>query len=219
MSSSLVDQFDTEMRMTCWPCQTAPPAQQVPSACTRAITSRSGDRRRQSSSPSPVNRTSTWFSTTSLSTRMRPAWAGGRPCAARGRTSASPSTRTPCATERADQRVERHDARPPRRFGHPVHADRAARPRRARDTTRERSWPPDAAPGGRTIAMPESYGTFSHLCASVVHESARGEALHLVRELRHGGRPQPERAVHVDPGAAGVRCVDDRARRDRWRPC
>ena len=38
MSASVVDQFDTEMRMACLPCHKAPPAQQVPSACTAAIT-------------------------------------------------------------------------------------------------------------------------------------------------------------------------------------
>ena len=40
MSASVVDQFDTEIRIACLPCQNAPPAQHVPSACTAAITLR-----------------------------------------------------------------------------------------------------------------------------------------------------------------------------------
>lgn len=38
MSVSVVDQFETAIRMACLPCQNVPPAQQVPSACTSAIT-------------------------------------------------------------------------------------------------------------------------------------------------------------------------------------
>jgi hypothetical protein len=38
MSSAVVAQFDTEIRMACWFCQNAPPAQHVPSAWTLAIT-------------------------------------------------------------------------------------------------------------------------------------------------------------------------------------
>ena len=40
MSSSDVNQFDTEMRMAAIPFQTLPPAQQVPSSCTCAVTLR-----------------------------------------------------------------------------------------------------------------------------------------------------------------------------------
>ena len=42
MSASVVDQFETAIRMACLPCQYAPPAQQVPSACTPAITFQRG---------------------------------------------------------------------------------------------------------------------------------------------------------------------------------
>ena len=66
MSSSVVLQFEIEIRIACLPCQIVPPAQQVPSAWTRAITSRviaSASR-----SPEPSNWTSTWLSTTSFRT-------------------------------------------------------------------------------------------------------------------------------------------------------
>ena len=39
-SASVVAQDDTLMRIAVWPCQTVPPHQQVPSRCTRPITSR-----------------------------------------------------------------------------------------------------------------------------------------------------------------------------------
>ena len=39
-SSSSVDQLETEIRIAARPCQTVPPSQQVPSAWTRAMTSR-----------------------------------------------------------------------------------------------------------------------------------------------------------------------------------
>src|SRR5262249_2237438 len=57
-SSRVVRQFETEMRIACSPCQSVPPSQQVPSSCTRRITS-------AVRSPSS-KRTSTWLSTTSL---------------------------------------------------------------------------------------------------------------------------------------------------------
>src|SRR5437773_9285055 len=39
ISASVVDQFDTEIRIACMPCQVVPPAQHVPSDWTRRITS------------------------------------------------------------------------------------------------------------------------------------------------------------------------------------
>ncbi len=56
---AVVDQFVVENRTASRPFQCVPPSQQVPSACTRALTSC------VTSSESP-NRTTTWFSTTSL---------------------------------------------------------------------------------------------------------------------------------------------------------
>src|SRR5882762_3703687 len=60
-SASVVAHDDTLMRIAVWPCQTVPPHQQVPSSCTRAITS--------SVRSELPNDTKTWLSTTSLSTR------------------------------------------------------------------------------------------------------------------------------------------------------
>ena len=39
-SASVVDQFETEIRIAAMPCQVVPPSQQVPSAWTAATTSR-----------------------------------------------------------------------------------------------------------------------------------------------------------------------------------
>ena len=58
-SSSVVAHEETLMRIAVRPCQTVPPHQQVPSACS------AGDHARASPSGSP-NETSTWLSTTSL---------------------------------------------------------------------------------------------------------------------------------------------------------
>ncbi len=38
MSDSVVVAFDTEMRISRWPCQVVPPTQHVPSRCTASIT-------------------------------------------------------------------------------------------------------------------------------------------------------------------------------------
>ena len=62
----------------------------------------------------------------------------------------------------------------------------------------------------RTNATPQSYGTLSHLWASVAHESAARRP-HEVPARRAGGRPQPERAVDVDPRSGGVRGGADRS--------
>ncbi|MPM21234.1 hypothetical protein SDC9_67678 [bioreactor metagenome] len=63
MSSSDVNQFDTEMRMATIPFQTLPPAQQVPSSWTCSVTVRV---KASPSDPGQENLTRTWFSTTSL---------------------------------------------------------------------------------------------------------------------------------------------------------
>ena len=56
-----------------------------------------------------------------------------------------------------------------------------------------------------TIARPESYGTFSHLCASVAHESAVSMPVDLRSQFGNRRRPEAERAVDVHPRAARVR--------------
>src|SRR5712691_27052 len=62
-SSSVVDQFDTEIRIASLPCHRVMPSQQTRSSCTSCSASR------VAASASPfcgATRTSTWFSTTSL---------------------------------------------------------------------------------------------------------------------------------------------------------
>ena len=63
MSSSVVDQFETENRMAGLPCQLVPPSQQVPSRWTRSSTA---------AGSAPGTRNSTWFSTTSFSSSTAP---------------------------------------------------------------------------------------------------------------------------------------------------
>ena len=59
-----------------------------------------------------------------------------------------------------------------------------------------------SASASRTNARPLSYGTLSHLCASVAHESAQLDAVGEVARDGAAARPQAERAVDVHPGAA-----------------
>src|SRR4051812_14568223 len=81
-SSSVVRQFETEIRMACSPFHCVPLNQQVPSSCTRVTTSAG-------------TRTSTWLSMTSLRTVRPPAEsnsAKSRACAQqRSTSSAMPS--------------------------------------------------------------------------------------------------------------------------------
>src|ERR1043166_6486830 len=58
-SSSLVAQFETEMRVAAMLCQVVPASQSVPSRWTRATVSRVA-------SSLPLNRTRTWLTTTSF---------------------------------------------------------------------------------------------------------------------------------------------------------
>ncbi len=81
-SSSVVDQFEIDTRIAARPCQVVPPTQHVPSAWTRAMTSRTCASASMPGGES--NATNTWFNTTSFSTRtfgaaasvaaMRRAW-------------------------------------------------------------------------------------------------------------------------------------------------
>ena len=78
-SASVVDQFDTETRISRRPRQVVPPSQQVPSRCTPSMT-----RSVRASSPKP---TSTWLRTTSLTTSAPPA---ASPSANRSSQAAAP---------------------------------------------------------------------------------------------------------------------------------
>ena len=75
MSSSVVDQFEIEMRIAACPCHFVPPTQHVPSSCTRAMTFCVSAAAASSSPPGSLNCTRTWLRTTSLRIRMssRPA--------------------------------------------------------------------------------------------------------------------------------------------------
>ena len=67
MSASVVDQFETEIRIAAMPCHVVPPSQHVPSAWTAAMT-RAGEVVGVLVLPPPggENRTRTWLRTTSL---------------------------------------------------------------------------------------------------------------------------------------------------------
>ena len=96
---------------------------------------------------------------------------------------------------------------------------RARRPPSRRSTRRRASSPRGGRRASRTKTRPESYGTLSHLCASVDHESAAAWPRIRSAQRRDGGRPDPERAVDVDP-ARRARGRSGRARRTgRTRRC
>ena len=97
---------------------------------------------------------------------------------------------TPDRPEAAERRVDREATRAPRRLRREVVRCRAsvaaaadqvggALGHRGAMRARRRA----------TIAMPESYGTFSHLWASVAHESAAGDAAH--QRAARPGSPRP----------------------------
>ena len=136
----------------------------------------------------PSNCTSTWFSTTSL--RMRDAGLARQAIghAPRQRAVAAHDVGDAVAAERPEQRVERHARATGATTPAPSPCRRALRRRRAGGTTPSGPSPPDAAPASATIARPESYGTLSHLCASVAHESARARCR---RPARAAPEPRP----------------------------
>lgn len=68
-SSRVVLQLHTEIRISARPRQTVPESQQVPSRCTRAITSRVQASPSSGVADGSSNRTSTWLSTTSFTAR------------------------------------------------------------------------------------------------------------------------------------------------------
>ena len=110
-----------------------------------------------------------------------------RPSAGRARSRARSGRRARPA-ERPERGQDGEPAGPTRRLGHPVVGSRSAAgrldvvggPERHRRVMRAAS---------RTNTSPESYGTLSHLCASVDHESAPVVAAHPVAQRR--ARPPP----------------------------
>jgi HD-GYP domain-containing protein (c-di-GMP phosphodiesterase class II) len=136
MSSSLVDQLETEMRMAVRPCQRVPPSQQVPSACTRAMVA-SVRASPSSLTAAPPTRASTWLSVTSLSTASPPACSRSairRASAQQRSTSATtpsrPSARSAAhsANARARRDASGVQAMPLRSSGAPVLRYAACRP-------------------------------------------------------------------------------------------
>ena len=166
------------------------------------------------------NRTSTWFRTTSF----------------RIATPGSPRAPPRTAARRAQQRSTRSamPARPSERSAAQTAKPRARRENSGDPVERSRS-PPlglDEVGGGERHRRPvrlrvahdrrcrESYGTLSHLWASVAHESARSTPRARCAQRRARRRPQPERAVHVQPAAgARGRARDDLRRAGRTRRC
>ena len=118
----------------------------------------------------------------------------------------------PGPPERAKRGVDREPAGAPRGLGAPSCTGRARRRRSRRSRPRRGSSPSRWAATSRTNTSPESYGTLSHLWASVVHESAsaRGPA---IRSRSAGAaaahRPNAPSTWSQPP------CVADRARRSR----
>ena len=118
---------------------------------------------------------------------------GDRPC---GRASAARRRR-----EAARAARELRVSSPPGR------ARRRARPAQVAGARRDIA--ARCASGCAQNAIPESYGTFSHLCASVAHESARSTPATRWRKRGLARGPEPERAVDVQPGAGALRRVGD----------
>ena len=156
------------MRIAVRPCHTVLPHQQVPSAWIV------GDRRAASSSSSP-NETSTWLSDDVVQDLVARLPQTGRRTASRSRQVRSTRSATPA---RPSDRSAAHTSTPRARrddLGRVVDGVAVARSRRQvgrrRPPSRRRS-----GAASRTKAMPLSYGTLSHLWASVAHESAALDA-------------------------------------------
>ena len=193
MSASVVDQFDTEMRIAAWPCQRVPPTQHVPSACTRPMTASVVASSRTESQQHLVQHDVVQDLDPGRGRSRRPAAAPARSTAppARpprpGRATAAPHrprTRAPGATPPAPSRVRSRRRRPRargRRRRIPIAARWAARSRTSDDAAVVGDVEPLVAVGGPRVGA---------LDARRQVPAAPG---------RRG--PQPERAVDVDPGA------------------
>ena len=172
------------------------------------------------SSSSP-KRTSTWFSTTSFrtSTPVLRRRGGRRTCERRSqqRSTSSATPVRPSARMRPRPRSRAPGARTPalQSIARPGHVGVGLLEVAGADGHRG----PVRLADGRRRRSPQSYGTFSHLWASVAHESARSTPATRWRSARRRGRPEPEGAVDVQPRAGG-RGERRRSRRaGRWRRC
>ena len=148
--------------MAARPCQTVPPHQQVPSALDRrdharaSVSGAEGEPVPDSKSP--------------RSERRDQPSADHQRSAPPARQVRSTRSARPDAAERAQRGPHLHAARPPRGLGRVMH--RLALVTCDVDTPRSGPSLARRASGSRTNASPLSYGTLSHLWASVAQESA-----------------------------------------------
>ena len=198
-SASVVRQFETEIRSTARPCQGDGVIQAVPSA-----SSRRGHRSGPLVRAEGDHHLGEHHVVEHLDALDRGQPVGELPGARREPFDQLDDAAPP---ERAQRRPDRDAASPPGELGHLLER---VRPLVLR--CRYAACIPDRARRARgasaTIATPQSYGTFSVLCASVAQESARSSPATSCSQARRGGRPQPERAVDVHPGAMLVGELD-----------
>ena len=202
-SSSLVRQFETEIRIAALPCQTVPESQHVPSSWTRLTVAC------VSASSSP-KRTSTWLSTTSLQDLDTGLGAEELREARRVPAAALHHRSDALAPERADRRVDRESARTTGELRNPVHLVarcvrvgllEIARPHRHRRSVRLR------------IGAEGDARVIGHIQPLVGVRRPRVRALDAgdeVAEPRRSGGPQAESAVDVQPGVSSLDGVRDR---------
>ena len=204
-SSSLVRQFETEMRIAARPSHVVPLIHASPLRCTASRTARVVS--------SSANRSSTWFEhdlVQDLAARQ-PRELVGEACARAG-SSARRARRRPA---RPSERSAAYTVKPRARRENSGVQSIASRVACSSATRYSASSPSrrDAASGCATNASPQSYGTLSHLCASVAQESASLDAVDEVPERGRRRGPEPERAVDVEPRACVVRSARDLAQR------
>ncbi len=160
-SSSVVAHELTLMRMAGRPCQTVPPHQQVPSAWTaatiRSVTSALAEGHQDLVEHYVVENLVSRPPTVRTQT--------GEPSGSCAR-----SGRQPVAAEREQRRPDLDPPAAPGHLGGVV--GRVALPTGGRQVLGRDGHRSSERIGSRTNARPLSYGTLSHLCASVAHESA-----------------------------------------------
>src|SRR5581483_2717179 len=197
-SRSSVCQLLTERRIACRSCQTVPLIQASPLSWTR---------RRISSVRSSVSyRKSTWLSTTSFRTSAPVAVIS---CAKRAAWSQQRSI-IAAIPERPSERIAAYTANPRARLENSGVQSSWSRGPPVSAWTRYSAWAPIARRCGSGCAqstIPESYGTFSHLCASTDQESARSAPATRCanRGLAAAQRPKaPSTCSHAPASAAAA---------------
>ena len=118
---------------------------------------------------------------------------------ARGRSSGRRGSATPARPSERSAAYTANAARAPRELRRPVHRVAVAFSSTTRYSATRRI-AARCASGSATNASPQSYGTLSHLCASVAHESARSTPRRAAAATVTS-RPEAERPVEVEPGA------------------